>query len=293
MTDNTYVYVNEFLDYLKIEKGSSQKTVASYKIDLRDFFKVYEVDYNIIQKEDIYKYIEDLKSKFKHNTVQRKISSLKSFYKFLYLNKYILKDPTNTIKLMKKQKRLPTVLTEEEFKQIIDTFNHNPKSIRDKLILQLLIATGARISEIIELNIADIKDNDYKYIRVFGKGSKYRMIPIYKEIGEEIKRFIENERNLLVKSKRDFRIFTGSSRTMFYKTFKEHAKQAGIEKNVHPHTIRHSIATMLLKNGADIRMVQEILGHSSITTTELYTHIEKSKLKSIYDNIKIGDDDGE
>ena len=293
MTDNTYVYVNEFLDYLKIEKGSSQKTVASYKIDLRDFFKVYEVDYNIIQKEDIYKYIEDLKSKFKHNTVQRKISSLKSFYKFLYLNKYILKDPTNTIKLMKKQKRLPTVLTEEEFKQIIDTFNHNPKSVRDKLILQLLIATGARISEIIELNIADIKDNDYKYIRVFGKGSKYRMIPIYKEIGEEIKRFIENERNLLVKSKRDFRIFTGSSRTMFYKTFKEHAKQAGIEKNVHPHTIRHSIATMLLKNGADIRMVQEILGHSSITTTELYTHIEKSKLKSIYDNIKIGDDDGE
>lgn len=293
MTANTYVQINEFLDYLKLEKGSSQKTVDSYSLDIKDFFKFVDIEYDLVQKEDIYRYIEMLKSKYKHNTVQRKLSSIKSMYKFLYINKYIKKDPTNTIKSMKKEKRLPDIIYEEEFKRIIDTFDHSPKNIRDRLILQLLIATGARISEIIELDIKDISDNEYRYIRVLGKGSKYRYIPIYNEIGQEIKDYIENQRNLIVKSKRDFKLFPNSSRTLFYRTLKEHAKRANIEKHIYPHIIRHSIATILLKNGADIRMVQEILGHSSITTTEIYTHVEKSKLKSIYDDIKIGDEDEE
>ncbi|WP_067139985.1 site-specific tyrosine recombinase/integron integrase [Oceanivirga salmonicida] len=290
MNKETSLYIREFLDYLKIEKGLSELTIRSYRVDLKSFFKKTQKEYNNVEKDDIYAYIENMKNMFKHNTVQRKISSLKTFYKYLYMNKLIDKDPTNTIKAMKKEKRLPDILTESEFSRILETFNHEPKSVRDKLILKLLMATGARISEIINLEIRDIEDNEYRYIRVLGKGSKYRYIPIYDEIANEIKEYIKTERELLKHSRRDHKLFTGATRTSFYLVFKEHAKNCGIEKSVHPHMIRHSIASLLLKNGADIRIVQELLGHASITTTELYTHVEKSKLKSIYDSIGLGEE---
>lgn len=290
MSENI-VYINEFLDYLRIERGCSEKTIQSYKVDLRVFFSNVDREYNKIEKEDIYKYIEYLKEKYRYNSVQRKISSLKSFYKFLYLNKYVKKDPTNTVKALKKKKRLPDILTEEELIKIINTFNHEPKNVRDRLILELLIATGARISEIIGLEVKDIEDSEYRYIRVLGKGSKYRYIPIHNEIAEKIKKYIENERKILISNNRTFKLFPRATRELFYKTIKEHAKLARIEKHVHPHMIRHTVATILLKNGADIRTVQEILGHAGITTTQIYTHVEKSKLKSIYDKIKLGDDD--
>lgn len=291
MSSETSLQVTSFLDYLKIEKGLSQNTVNSYRVDIKEFFKFINKNYEKIEKQDIYSYIENMKEKFKHNTVQRKISSIKSLYKYLYMNKLITKDPTNTIKSMKKEKRLPEILNKEEFNRILETFSHDAKDIRDKLILKLLMATGARVSEIINLEIKDIEENEYKYIKVLGKGSKYRYIPIYKEIGDEIKEYIAKERELIKKTKKDYKLFTGATRTSFYLVFREHAKRANIEKNVHPHMIRHSIASLLLKNGADIRMVQEILGHASITTTELYTHVEKSKLKSIYDSIGLGEED--
>lgn len=291
MSSETNVLIVEFLDYLKIEKGLSENTVKSYRIDLFEFFKFMDKKYTDIIKEDIYTYIDEMRKKFKNNTIQRKISSIKTFFKYLYMNKYISKDPLNTIKLMKKEARLPEIIDEEEFNKIIETFNHNPKDIRDKLILKLLMASGARISEIVNLDVSNIKDNEYRYIKVFGKGSKYRFIPIYEEIAEEIKNYIENEREVLKSSKKDYRLFPGASRSTFYIKLREKAKNANINKNVHPHTIRHSVASLLLKNGLDIRYVQEILGHSSITTTEHYTHIEKSKLKTIYDNIGLGDED--
>ncbi|MDK9581085.1 site-specific tyrosine recombinase/integron integrase [Sneathia sanguinegens] len=288
--DNNYVSLNEFLDYLRLEKGSSEKTIQSYRKDLTIFFEKINKKYTEVVKEDIYKYIENMKEKYKYNSVQRKISSLKSYYKFLYVNKYISTDPTNTVKAMKKKKRLPDILTEEELKKIIDTFNHEAKNVRDRLILELLIATGARISEIVNLEVKDIEDSDYRYIRVLGKGSKYRYIPIYEQIAKKLKEYIYKERLELIENKRDFRLFPRASREQFYKVLKEHSKSCNIEKHVHPHMIRHTVATILLKNGADIRSVQEILGHAGITTTEIYTHVEKSKLKKIYDKIKIGDD---
>lgn len=287
------VYLNEFLDYLRIEKGNSEKTIQSYRVDLRVFFSFIDREYDKVEKEDVYKYIEYLKEKYRYNSVQRKISSLKSFYKFLYINKYVKKDPTNTVKVLKKQKRLPDILSEEELKKIINTFNHDPKSVRDRLILELLIATGARISEIIGLEVKDIEDSEYRYIRVLGKGSKYRYIPIHNEIAEKIKSYIEKERKMLIEKNRTFKLFPKASRELFYKSIKEHAKLAKIEKHVHPHMIRHTVATILLKNGADIRTVQEILGHAGITTTQIYTHVEKSKLKSIYDKVRLGDDNDE
>lgn len=287
----TNLYIKEFLDYLRLEKGSSEKTIKSYNVDIKYFFNFTNKSYNKIIKDDIFLFIEHLKSfNFKHNTIQRKISSLKSFYRFLYINKYIEIDPINSIKTMKKQKRLPEVLDENDFKKIIETYNSEPNNVRDKLILKLLIATGARVSEIVNLNISDIEDNDYKYIRVLGKGSKYRYIPIYHDIALELKNFILREREIL-KSKNTYKLFPNTNRSSFYSSLKKHSLNANIEKKVYPHIIRHSIATILLKNGADIRVVQELLGHSSISTTEIYTHVEKSKLKSIYDKIKIGEED--
>lgn len=290
MNDNTKILVSEFIDYLKMEKGLSENTIKSYKIDIKEFFEYIAKDHNQILKENIYSYIEKMRSEFKNTTIQRKVSSIKTFYKYLYMNKYVTKDPLNTIKVLKKETRLPEIIDEEEFNRIIDTFNHNPKDIRDKLILKLLMASGARISEIVNLDVSNIKDNEYRYIKVLGKGNKYRFIPIYEQIANELKEYIENERESLRTSKRDYRLFPGASRTLFYIKLREKAKNANIKKNVHPHTIRHSVASLLLKNGLDIRYVQEILGHSSITTTEHYTHVEKSKLKSIYDNIRLGDD---
>ncbi|VWL85151.1 tyrosine-type recombinase/integrase [Oceanivirga miroungae] len=290
MNSETNVLVVEFLDYLKIEKGLSENTVKSYRVDLYEFFKIISKSYEKIEKEDIYTYIDNMRNKFKNNTVQRKVSAVKTFFKYLYMNKKIKKDPLNTIKLMKKETRLPEIIDEEEFNKIIETFNHNPKDVRDKLILKLLMASGARISEIVNLDVSNIKDNDYRYIKVLGKGSKYRFIPIYDKIADEIKEYIEKEREEIKSSKKDYKLFPGASRTTFYLKLREKAKNAGINKNVHPHTIRHSVASLLLKNGLDIRYVQELLGHSSITTTEHYTHVEKSKLKSIYDNVGLGDD---
>lgn len=290
MNKETNLCINEFIDYLQFEKGLSEKTIKSYKVDLRDFFDATKKEYDEIKKEDIYKYIEDIKKKFKHNTVQRKVSAVKSFFKFLYVNKNIKKDPSNTIKSLQKEKRLPEVLSEDDFNKILDTFNHEPKNIRNKLILKLLIASGARISEIINLKVGDISDNNYEYIRVFGKGSKYRYIPIYNSLANEIKEYVQNNRDFLKKSEKDYKLFPKLRREQFYTTLREHAKMCGIEKRVYPHIIRHSIATILLKNGADIRMVQELLGHAIISTTQIYTHVEKSKLKSVYDNISLGDD---
>ncbi|WP_082682053.1 tyrosine-type recombinase/integrase [Caviibacter abscessus] len=290
MNRETNLYIKEFIDYLQFEKGLGEKTIISYKVDINSFFKDLQKEYDEIKKEDIYKYIENMKQKFKHNTVQRKVSSIKHFFKFLYINKNIKKDPSNTIKLLQKEKRLPEVLTQEDFEKIIDTFNHEPKNIRDKLILKLLIGSGARISEIINLEVKDVEDNNFEYIRVLGKGSKYRYIPIYENLANELKNYIENVRNLIKKNEKDHKLFPRVRREQFYMTLREHAKLCNIEKRVYPHIIRHSIATMLLKNGADIRMVQELLGHASISTTQIYTHVEKSKLKSIYDNISIGDD---
>lgn len=290
MNKETNLCINEFIDYLQFEKGLSEKTIKSYKVDLRDFFDATKKEYDEIKKEDIYKYIEDIKKKFKHNTVQRKVSAVKSFFKFLYVNKNIKKDPSNTIKSLQKEKRLPEVLNEDDFNKILDTFNHEPKNIINKLILKLLIASGARISEILNLKVGDISDNNYEYIRVFGKGSKYRYIPIYNSLANEIKEYVQNNRDFLKKSEKDYKLFPNLRREQFYTTLREHAKMCGIEKRVYPHIIRHSIATILLKNGADIRMVQELLGHASISTTQIYTHVEKSKLKSVYDNISLGDD---
>ena len=284
------LYIKEFLSYLAFEKGNSGNTIAGYERDLRIFSKYVNKNLTEVTEEDIYSYIREMNDKLKKNSVLRKVATIRNFYKFCYLNKIIKEDPTGMIKSMKREKRLPEVLSLEEVKRIVDNCKHTPGGMRDRLIIKFLIATGARISEILNLKISDVENQNYEFIKVLGKGSKYRVIPIYDSLEKEIKEFIHDYRIKLKGADETFNLFPGARRENFWKRLKVIAKNAGIEKNIYPHIFRHSLATVLLSNGADIRIVQEILGHSNISTTEIYTHVEKSKLKNIYNNIKLGDE---
>lgn len=283
------MYLREFLDYLSYEKGNSENTILGYKRDLEIFLDFSKKSVKQITEDDIYKYIESIGEELKRNSVLRKVSSIRMFYKFCYLNKIVEDDPTGMLRSLKGEKRLPEVLSLAEVKKIIDNCNHTPEGMRDKLIMKFLIATGARISEILNLEIKDVENQDYEFIKVLGKGSKYRVIPIYDSLEKEIKDYLNNYRPKLKGAYDSYKLFPNTRRENFWKRLKVIAKNAGIEKNVYPHIFRHSVATVLLSNGADIRIVQEILGHSNITTTEVYTHIEKSELKKLYNNIKLGD----
>ena len=285
------VEIKAFLDYLKFEKGNSDNTIKSYNIDLKNFFDYLEKNIKEVNTEDIYEYIEYLKGKYVYNTVIRKVSCIKSLFKFCYMEKLIDKDPSNKIKNLNKEVRLPEILTLEEIKKIINSFDHTPENRRNQMICKMLIATGARISEILNLEIKNVENTDFEFVKVFGKGSKYRYIPIYPELEKELKEYINVYRSQLKSSVGSFLLFPGIRRENFWKVLNKHALNVGIEKKIHPHLFRHSTATLLLENGADIRMVQEILGHASIKTTEIYTHVEKSTLKKIYESVKIGEED--
>ena len=285
------VEIKAFLDYLKFEKGNSDNTIKSYNIDLKNFFDYLEKNIKEVNTEDIYEYIEYLKGKYVYNTVIRKVSCIKSLFKFCYMEKLIDKDPSNKIKNLNKEKRLPEILTLEEIKKIINSFDHTPENKRNQMICKMLIATGARISEILNLEIKNVENTDFEFVKVFGKGSKYRYIPIYPEFENELQEYINVYRSQLKSSVGSFLLFPGIRRENFWKVLNKHALNVGIEKKIHPHLFRHSTATLLLENGADIRMVQEILGHASIKTTEIYTHVEKSTLKKIYESVKIGEED--
>ena len=285
------VEIKAFLDYLKFEKGNSDNTIKSYNIDLKNFFDYLEKNIKEVNTEDIYEYIEYLKGKYVYNTVIRKVSCIKSLFKFCYMEKLIDKDPSNKIRNLNKEIRLPEILTLEEIKKIINSFDHTPENRRNQMICKMLIATGARISEILNLEIKNVENTDFEFVKVFGKGSKYRYIPIYPELENELKEYINVYRSQLKSSVGSFLLFPGIRRENFWKVLNKHALNVGIEKKIHPHLFRHSTATLLLENGADIRMVQEILGHASIKTTEIYTHVEKSTLKKIYESVKIGEED--
>lgn len=281
--------VNEFIDFINIEKGLSVNTQNWYKRDIELMLEFIKKNPTSIEEDDIFSYIETLRKKFTAYTVLRKISSIKNFYRFLKSEKKITVDPCRNLENIKKNIKVPEVLKLNEVKALIDVIGNNPLEQRDRMILKLLYSTGARISEIINLKIDDI-DTDFKFIRLLGKGNKIRLVPIYKEIGEELEFFIKNIRRIFIKEgNTETYLFPDISRQNYWRRLKIYAKKAGIKKNIYPHILRHSVATILLENRADIRIVQEIMGHSSIATTELYTHVDKSVIRNIYDTIKIGD----
>lgn len=280
--------ITEFLRYLLIDKGYSENTIESYKRDLNKFLE-YNKNTSIdnISNEDLKKYIKYLNDNgLNEKSIARNISSLKSFYKFLVISKYISSNTSDSLYLPKIKKSLPSTLTEEEVMSLLDIDLTDNFSYRNKAMLELLYATGLRVSELINLKLQDI-DFSQDIIRTFGKGSKERIIPIGDYAKEYLEKYIYEYRSSMLKKDNNEYIFLNNhgkqmTRQGFFKIIKKIAKEKGINKELSPHTLRHSFASHLLKYGADLRTIQELLGHSDISTTQIYTHITNEELKRNY-----------
>lgn len=279
----------EFLRYLLIDKGYSSNTIESYRNDLEKFVKFYSnKSIKDITNEDLKKYIKHLNEEgLNEKSISRNVSCLKSFYKFLVIEKFITNNVSDSLFLPKIRKALPNILTEEEVLKLLDIELITPFDYRNKAMLELMYATGLRVSELVKVKLQDIDFND-DIIRTFGKGSKERIIPIGEYAKEYLKKYIEIYRSLLlIKGNSDYVFINnhGSNMTRqgFFKIIKKIAKEKDIKSEISPHTLRHSFASHLLKYGADLRTIQELLGHSDISTTQIYTHISHEELKKNYE----------
>ncbi len=282
--------IEEFLRYLLIDKGYSNNTINSYKIDLEKFLE-YNKDKNIsdISNNDLKEYVKWLKKiELSDKTISRNISCLKSFYKFLLIEKFINNNPSDSLIMPKLKKSLPNTLTEDEVLKLLDIKLTDAFSYRNKAMMELLYATGLRVSELVNLKLQDI-DLNQDIVRTFGKGSKERVIPIGDYAREYLKKYIYEYRELMLKKNNVDYLFLNNhgnrmTRQGFFKIIKKIARDNGITKELSPHTIRHSFASHLLKYGADLRTIQELLGHSDISTTQIYTHITNEELRENYEN---------
>ena len=282
--------IDNYINYLKYERRLSRNTCSSYIIDLNfynDFLnKRNIINIDDISKKDIENYIEKINKKdFKTTTIARKLTAIKNFHKYLYAKGLAKNDVSLTIDRPKLRKTLPNVLNVDEVDKLLDITLNTPFDYRNKAMLELLYGTGLRISEMLDLKISDV-DFENSIVRCFGKGSKERIVPIGEYIIDSLKQYLEY-RIILSKGKRNDYLFLNNlggrlSRFSFFKILKKILKEKNINKNVSPHSLRHSFATHMLEYGADLRSIQELLGHSDIATTRIYTHISNKKVKDDY-----------
>lgn len=286
--------VDEFIQFLSIERGLAENTLTSYRQDLLNFVEFLKTkdikNLKEVNRSELRDYLFELKNKGRApSTISRNLSSIRTFYQFLTSEGVIDTDPSTELESPKQAKKLPDVMTLEEVERLISQPDEAKyKGIRDKAMLELLYATGIRVSELIALerSYADLKNG---FLLCKGKGNKERIIPLGNYAVEILDRYIERARPHLVKDKLETALFVNHrgrqlTRQGFWKIIKKYAVKARISKPITPHTLRHSFATHLIENGADLRSVQEMLGHEDIATTQIYTRITKEKLKSIYSN---------
>lgn len=287
-------FVDEYLTVLKFEKNLSENTIAAYKRDLMKFIdfaktkkKVSDVDE--ITHKTVSEYFNYLrKTEIAVSSSARNLSSLKGFFKYLDANNYVRRDPTEKLLPMRTERKLPEVLSVEETEKILNAPDTSNKlGLRDRAILELLYSSGLRVSELTNLKIPDIFF-DEEVLRILGKGSKERIVPFGQSAEKFLKEYLYKSRPLLEKRNRSENfVFLNSrggklSRMSIWQIVNKYVKQAGITKEVHPHTFRHSFATHLIEGGADLRAVQEMLGHADISTTQIYTHIDRDFIRQEY-----------
>ena len=284
---------SEYNIYITMELSLSENTCYNYAHDVSEYcdylervrHKMFADEVNV---EDIRSYLASLKRKhITASSMSRKLSSIKSFHKFLMTNHYAKQNVAKLINNPKQEKKLPVVLTVDEVDKILSVLTkENPLELRNKTMIELTYSCGLRVSELINLKLSDIH-LQMRIIDVYGKGSKERIVPIGEEAVSLIKEYLEFGRPKLANNKsRDYLFINRNglqmSRQMFFLIIKEKAKLAGINKEISPHKLRHSFATHLLERGLDLRLIQELLGHESISTTEIYTHINDARLKEIF-----------
>jgi len=285
--------IDEFINYLSVERGLSQNTQTSYKRDLNKYISYLKSKgINSMQtttRKQITDFIMSLKDGgLSANSISRNLAAIKSFHRFLVIERYIKDDVTSVMDSPKLWKKLPEVLNLEEVERLLSKPNLKDwLGIRDKAALELMYATGMRVSELVDLKLDNV-NLDVGFIKCKGKGQKERIIPVGRKAITAIERYLNKIRPKLVKKKENVqhlfltRLGRKMSRQTFWKIIKKYLKKAKIKKEVSPHTLRHSFATHLLERGADLRVVQELLGHANISTTQIYTHINKERLKSIH-----------
>lgn len=285
-------WIKEFLNYLSVERGLSKNTILSYGDDLRKFADYLESkgkkDLNAVKRRDITDFMWLRKDRgLSSNSISRSLVAIKVFYKFLVRERLLKIDIAGILESPKLIRHIPEVLTVAE----VDDLMNAPKgrdwmALRDKTALEVMYATGMRVSEVVELMINNV-NLDVGFLKCVGKGGKERIVPLGKTAGDFIKRYLEKSRPRIANRSSDNHLFLSRlgrklSRQSFWKMIKKYTRIAGIKKEIKPHTLRHSFATHLLERGADLRSVQEMLGHANISTTQLYTHINRERLKGIH-----------
>ena len=273
-----------YLEFIELEKGLSPNSIEAYRRDVEFFLECFSTKTNLdeISRHDISNYIRFLKeNNYAITSITRKISSIKSFFKWACTTNYAKNNPAQLIELPKRPKKLPKVMTLKDIEEIL---SHDLSKL-EAVILELLYSCGFRVSELVNLKMTDI-NLKARYVLCFGKGSKERLVPIGEKAITKINEYLPERDFIIKKNKLDtkFLLLHENGRLVTRQDIYNlvHSQGEIIHKNISPHTLRHSFATHLLENGADLRVVQELLGHSDVATTQLYTHISKKRLKEVY-----------
>lgn len=284
-------HLEQFVDYLAVTKGSSENTQMSYKRDLSAFLRFIDEiginDLKMVNKTNVMSYIYNLQKKNRAaSTVSRNAASIRAYFSFLFKEKLIDNNPAENLETPKVKKKMPAILTLKEVECLLNQPNVNEiKGIRDKAMLEVLYATGMRVTELVTLKTDDV-DIDMEYVLCRAE-NRTRVIPIGSKAIESLTLYLEKARGALLKNGEDAFLFLncfGKSMTRqgFWKIIKVYASKAGIDDEITPHILRHSFAYHLIENGADLQSVQEMMGHSDISTTQMYSRINRNKLKEVY-----------
>ncbi|MDP4200747.1 MAG: site-specific tyrosine recombinase XerD [Bacteroidota bacterium] len=285
--------IEQYLSYLKLERGLARNSLDAYGRDLLKFEAYLLPKQTLLARAtqtDVQRFLRDLgEAGLERTSIVRIMSSLRGFYRYLLTEKLLLVDPTENLDVKSVRRKLPEVLTIPEMESLLDQPDlTTPKGVRDKALLEFLYAAGARVSEATQLRLTQLSLKD-GLVKLFGKGSKERVVPVGREACKALDVYLTKTRPLFTrKGKKTDAIFlnqergTALSRMSVWNMIQEYALQAGIDKRISPHTFRHSFATHLLEGGADLRVVQEMLGHADISTTEIYTHVDRSYLQEVH-----------
>lgn len=283
----------DYFHFLRVERGLAENTLTSYHRDLTQYCSFIDKELNkttwdSVQRSDIIQFLQKLKLEGKStSTLARIQSSIRSFHQFLIREQVVNQDATLHLETPKKERKLPSVLSIEDIDKLLSFKEDSPLAIRNKAMIELMYATGLRVSELITLKVSDLHLT-MGFVRCFGKGSKERIVPLGDAAIKAMEDYLNDAREELIKKRtNEDTLFVNQhgrplTRQGFWKILRSIATQVGITKTITPHTIRHSFATHLLENGADLRAVQEMLGHEDISTTQIYTHITRTRLKDIY-----------
>ena len=282
--------LKRFLNYLAVEKGLSRNTMESYGRDLRKYFHFMEKrSHDDIGQQDVLDFLSGLSAEGSSTpSAARCLSAVRGFHRFLLTDGLSSSDPTVNIETPHGWSRLPKTLNSGDVDALLGQPDPStPLGIRDKAMLEVIYATGLRVSELVGLRLQDI-NLERGFVIVVGKGSKERAVPLGEVAAARLKDYLERSRPLLLKGQDTDALFASSrrrqiTRQMFWQRIKHYVRKAGITRNVSPHTLRHSFATHLLDNGADLRAVQAMLGHADISTTQIYTHVSRERLKRIHE----------